>query len=104
MSRIQQVLRSLRRFPYVLVTEHYPHTVRSCNRNIVQGFSARVESFLAGFLDRFPCNAKSLERLFEVQAFVPNSKGKVEVTMNSGYLQPTAYRYEVDMRPLYLSH
>ena len=65
-------------FPHVLVTEHYPHNVRSYNRNIVHGSGTRVEEFSAVFLDKPPFNAKSLELLLEVHPFVPNSKGEPE--------------------------
>jgi SAM-dependent methyltransferase len=92
-EQIQRVLSLLRKFPHVLVTEHYPHNVRSYNRNIVHGSGTRVEEFSAVFLDKPPFNAKSLELLLEVHPFVPNSKGEPEPAPDWGYLR--TYRVQV---------
>jgi hypothetical protein len=92
-EQILRVLPALRKFPDVLVTEHYPNKVRSYNRNIVHGARTRVEEGSAVFLDQPPFNVTDVELLLEVQPFVLNARGEPVAARDWGYLR--TYRVQV---------
>lgn len=66
--QIAIILRKLRCFKWVLITEHYPHQdrFREFNADIAQGAGTRISKGSGVYVDRSPFNLKMIELVGEV--------------------------------------
>jgi SAM-dependent methyltransferase len=85
--QIVNVLARTRKFPYLIVTEHYPSRPRRYNRDKIHGSSSRVEVGSAVYLDRPPFNAQRIELLLETIPMAEDKNGKPRILESWGRIR-----------------
>jgi SAM-dependent methyltransferase len=69
-KEILTVLAKARKYPELIVTEHYPTHPESYNRDKIHGSGTRVEDGSGVYLDRPPYEVKNLKLLLEIAPMV----------------------------------
>jgi SAM-dependent methyltransferase len=79
--QIQSMLVQLRKFPYVIVTEHYPQSLGRANADKPHGGDTRLVDRSAVVLDAPPFNVAGLRPLLEVDASISDTASGRLVTV-----------------------
>jgi SAM-dependent methyltransferase len=86
-QEIFKVLIEVRKYPYLIVTEHHPHNPSGYNKDIVHGSRTRVEARSGVYLDMAPFNARNLQLLLETTPMVANGSGEPKAVHDWGLIR-----------------
>ena len=86
-EEILRVLAQVRKYPHLIITEHYPSNPRSYNIDQVHGAGTRVENGSGVYLDKAPFNATKLELLAEMPPMTPSKSGEIQMRRDWGLIR-----------------
>jgi len=86
-KQILSVLPKLRRYPHLIITEHYPNEPTRYNQDTEHGVGTRVEHGSGVFLDKPPFSVSNTELLFETPPITLSESGEPQVRYDWGFIR-----------------